>query len=356
MVAALELTLRGTRRADFVAGIAWGIGFLFLQKAVLFLPVLALVPLCDLTERRAGTWGRIGRMLAGALVPIALAAVFLFATHSAADWLTWAVRFNTTAPPLEGKWFARGLWAVRKAVLNTNTLAFGLMGLGALFVAVKGKRRERLLLLAGAALPALALMVTRRPYYVYAIPALVVPSVLAGCAVARLIARLEGRKLRAAAALALAILLCVQHGSSIAKMMRTDDGLTLQSERLAHVQRYMTQHDTMWQSVPMFAIHRPDATFLGWMPFEMPLRAAAVGLPSGPTFEEALRTQRPAYVSLGTAFVDISKDMPRYRALLTSEGGYRYLERYQIYERADLGTEARTDAPDGRRGAALNAR
>lgn len=328
------------------SGAAWGVAFLFLQKAMLFLPVLGIL----LLARRDGGWAGIGRCAAwwgaGAAAPLVLGAAWLFSRGALGAWWMWGFLFSRTAPaPPPGSrtlGYSLGFYPLVDVATETSTAATLLAILGAtrLFLAWRGHegrsaepptpyRNVRLaaaLGLGGSAVLLASLAIIRRPSPWYLIPVLATLSILAADGV-RWCLDLARRYRPGAdlpAAVLIALLVVAQPLVWLSSWPGFLDENPLHMRRDAFVRCVAGEDDVVFQGGEEFNLFRRDASAFWYDPFEQSRRAATLGLPTMRPFEELVRERRPAVISLHSYVED------QYGEFLEG-AGYEYAEGLRLY-------------------------
>lgn len=335
LLLAFRLALEGRSRPSFLAGLSLSLAFLTLQKAVLFVPALLLIPLLEVCGRRKGAFARIGWTTVGGLGPIALAAGFLVATDSASDWWDWCVRFNRTAPPLAGVWWQRGFIPLLHSFYYVNTFAFVTMAAGVVWIVARGNREQRVLALGGSILLVASLMTVRRWYHQYSVPVFTLPAVVSAVGIVACIGHLRHRWVAGMTVGLLVALLSWQNRPRIWKELGY---LQIQHEQQALFRTVLSNtspEDLVFQGYPTFNVYRRDASLIWFLPFDLGKRAESAGLMAPWSFREMVREKCPAYVSIGSARSYKGVDTSAFGPWL-EETGYRYLDHLDVYEREGL--------------------
>lgn len=332
------------------SGAAWAIGFLFLQKALLFLPVLGIL----LAVRRGGSLAALARRAAwwcaGCALPMALGGGWLLSRGALGAWWRWGFLFSRTAPaPPPGSrtlGFSLGFYPLLDVATETSTVATLLAAAGAvrLFHAwrtrsrldgtaseIPGGRKLRLaaaLGLGGSLVLLVSLAVVRRPSPWYVIPVLATLAMLAahGTRWCLQLARRRGPAAERAVALVIAALVVTQPLAWLSGLSWSWQGNAPAMAREAFARCVAGEDDVVFQGGAEFNLFRRDASVFWYDPFEQSRRAATIGLPTMPPFETLVRRERPVVISLYPYLED------RFDAFLRNSG-YAYEPDLRLYYR-----------------------
>lgn len=335
LLGACLLLLRRTPTSDFGGGALAGVALLFLQKAVLFAPALAIVLLVVPKARWREHAARTLRASVGFLGVAGLGVLFLWAQGGLAAWWDWAVVFNQTAPPVPGDWYEIGFRVLRRAAVQTNTLAAVAIVTGGAWLLARERGRAGVALVLASLCLIASLAVTRRPYSQYLLPVLTLPCLLGGVAVCAGLSRLGGDRARLLCVALAAFAISYQNRPVIRGLERTlYREQQIQRERFEYAMLHSSPRDVVFQGYPSFNLYRRDATFFWFLPFDLPLRAQRLGLHPGWSFRDTILSRRPAIVTIGTARTYPSEDTyTLHHRWLIEQAGYRWIDSLLMFAR-----------------------
>ena len=253
------LALRATRTEQrllyALSGVCFGLGFMFLQKAVILLFGVGIVLLVRLFTSKL----RFGDLVAfgvGGLTPIVPYALYLVATNQLENFVFYNVTFNTLYYRLRG-------WELGKLIRNVDTLYENNILIlipffyTALFLPKLRREWESLFLI--ACVIGFTLLTGRHnpQYYILAFPFI---SILA--------ARAFWRVLRPRPLVAGLLLFFVLYGpiDRYAKFLLFDTGTN--TDQLAKIERVLTltePDDYVYDGNILFNLFRRDVDFVWWM-------------------------------------------------------------------------------------------
>lgn len=335
LLGACLLLLRRTPSSDVGGGALAGLALLFLQKAVLFAPALAILLFVGPPAPPREHAARAGRASLGFLLTVGMGALALWVQGGLAAWWEWAVVFNQTAPPVPGQWYEIGFRLLRRAAVQTNTLATLAIVAGGVWLMTRERGRAASALVLASLVLIASLALTRRPYSQYLLPALTLPCILGGVAVSVGLSRLAGDRTRLVCVALIAFAISFQNRPVIRGLERTlYREQQIQRERFEYAMANSSPRDVVFQGYPSFNLYRRDATFFWFLPFDLPVRAQRLGLHPGWSFRETILSSRPAIVTIGTARTYPSEDTyTLHHRWLIEEAGYRWIDSLLMFAR-----------------------